>query len=90
MDLQRFLVEGFRCENENEDEYVQVLFARSLVLCFGPGLRAHGMYYLRLRTTSFGFFPLTLLRAFKEKIKLMTAIVLHMGDAHDKKDVNEF
>ena len=50
---------------------------------------AHGMYYLRLRTTSFGFFPLTLLHAFKEKIKLMTTIMLHMGDAHDKKDVNE-
>ena len=42
---------------KKEDEYVQVLFARSLVLCFGPGLGAHGMYYLRLRTTSFGFFP---------------------------------
>ena len=51
---------------------------------------AHGMYYLRLRATSFGFFPLTLLCAFKEKIKLMTAITLHMGDAHDKKDVDEF
>ena len=72
---------------KKEDEYVQVLFTRSLILCFGPGLGAHGMYYLRLRTTSFGFFPLTLLHAFKENIKVVTLIMLHMGDCHDKKDV---
>ena len=87
MDLQRFLEESLRSKNKREDEHVLVLFARSLVLCFGPHLCAHIICYFKLKTTSFGFFTLALLCAFKEKISIITVIMLYMDDALDEKAV---
>ena len=80
------ILESLGSENEDENEF---LSARSLVLCFRfrPRLRAHVIYYFRLKTTNCAFFTLIFHLFSRKNIGATTAIMLYVNETLHEEDV---